>query len=438
MEWSSIGRSVVLPCGVRLKNRLCKAATSEHLGEPRQNDVTPELVRLYERWGDGGAGLIITGNVIVSRGALEAPRNVVLDERTEMDGVRAWARACRRGGAVAIVQLSHAGRQSPVAASWARPVAPSAVALRLPGVGLPLHRAPREMRIEDVRRVVRSFALAARLAVEAGFDGVQIHAAHGYLLSQFLSPRGNTRTDAYGGDDAKRLAALLEVVAAVRAAVGDRRVVGLKLNASDFEDGGFDEHGCAKALAALDATRCLDLVELSAGTYAGGVACMGDPADFGLRRSFLDLATDLRDRSCPTLRLVVTGGLSTRESAARAADRDFLVGIARPMCLDPNLPLRWLRHEEEDEARIAENLPKIPRIWRRLFVPGLRFGWSLRQLGRLARDLPPAPLWHAPYLLFVLPRHLLFEPARLSVRNAAIIFFGVVTAPTVVLLLKSN
>lgn len=411
-----LGASYELPVsGISLQNRICKAATSEHLGCPRRNEVTPELVRLYERWGRGGAGLIITGNVMVQRNALEAPRNVVLDEGTSLKKVAAWALAAKSGGGRAIVQLSHPGRQSPLSASWARPAAPSSRRLKLAGVGVQLHRLAREMTADEVEATVQAFGNASRLAVLSGFDGVQIHAAHGYLLSQFLSPVGNSRSDRYGGDPESRRRAVLAAVRAARISVGPRKIVAAKVNWSDFEDGGFDVAGCAALLRDLEGV--VDFVELSAGTYSGGMACMGDPRDFNTPRPIADLAADLA--TIVTFPLVITGGIHSPDVAENLARRGFLIGVARPLCVDPDLPGAWLAASQckPPGPELPASARAAPTALRRILLPGLRYGWYQRQLWRIATGLPPAQLWHTPYLLFYLPRALLFEPARLSSQN---------------------
>ena len=226
---------LALRCGRTLNNRLCKVATSEHLGDARTNDATPLLTALYGRWAAGGWGLVITGNVMVDRRALEAPRNVVFDGATDTKQVSHWARSAKSGGALVLVQLSHPGRQSPVAASWRRPRSCSSRSFRLGGVGPQLHRTPVTMTTQEVDDLIKAFGRAARIAVRSGFDGVQVHAAHGYLLSQFLGA-SNDRNDAYGS----RTRVLVDVCRACRAAIGPNGVLSVKVNASDF-DGAHDD-----------------------------------------------------------------------------------------------------------------------------------------------------------------------------------------------------
>lgn len=397
---------------VELPNSICKVATSEHLGCPVRNDVTPALVRLYRRWGQGGSGMIITGNVMVQRHALEAPRNVVVDRSTNMESLEEWARATKMCGSVAVVQLSHPGRQSPISASLERPLAPSESTLMLSGVGVQLHRRPRAMTSDEIDAVCDAFGEAAGLCARAGFDGCQVHAAHGYLLSQFLSPVGNLRRDAYGGREG-RLKPLLTAVKRARTAMGAGKIVAAKLNASDFERGGFDVAECERVLRALEGL--VDFVEISAGgTYAAGMACLGDDEDFASSCSkvaFLDVVEKLAKKT--SYPLVATGNVTTAEKALDALSRGLLVGVGRLACVEPDFCKKWIAGQQVVVRKPWTSARGVPsKSLRRMLVPGLRYGWYQRQLARLAAGKESADLWHAPYLLFILPRALFFEPAR--------------------------
>ena len=235
-----LGSPLTLPCGAILPNRLCKAAMTEGLspdGRPTEGHI-----QLYRMWAKSTAGLLITGNVQVDRHHLERPGNVVLQNGNAPPDARAvfeqWADAARSGGGKVWMQLSHAGRQTPALVN-PHPYAPSAVPLAIPGrFGSPL-----QMPESLIKHLVGSFARASAVAQAYGFDGVQVHAAHGYLLSSFLSPRTNLRTDAWGGSLDRRARLLLEIVGAVRAEVGPNFPVSVKLNSADFQRGGFTE-GC--------------------------------------------------------------------------------------------------------------------------------------------------------------------------------------------------
>ncbi|KAJ1451377.1 hypothetical protein M885DRAFT_529858 [Pelagophyceae sp. CCMP2097] len=447
---AELGDCVRLRCGVVLPNRIVKAATSEHLGHPRSNDPTAELYNLYQTWSESGCGTIITGNIMVDRRRLEAPRNVVIDSYTDLRALEAWAaRAHGRGvgassGAPAIVvlvQLGHPGRQSPVSVSWARPVAPSSVGLALAGVGVQLHRSPRELEKDEVEDVISRFAASAKLVCEAGFEGVQVHGAHGYLLSSFLSKATNHRKDAFGGTSSKRREMLLRVCRACRAAIGPSKVLSVKINATDFGEPGdsFEPHDCAEVLEALAHDACaVDFVEVTGGTYANGMACLGDVADFAEgapRREglFVPLAMQLRralrsgghgdaQNGDIGVRLMVTGGFMTRNGASTAIcegdDAPDLVGVARLLCVDAEAVRAWVAKGEggAPPPEKAGHAPAAPRRLvrlRRTLIPGLNYGWHTRQLKRLSRGLAPKmDMSHFPFVFFDLPRALLFEPAR--------------------------
>ena len=388
---------------------LCKAATSEHLGDARRNDPTVGLIRLYERWGKGGYDVIITGNVMVDREALEAPRNVVLDAETDGTLLKKWATAAKGGGAIVLVQLSHPGRQSPLAASWARPVAPGGTGLKLSGVGIQLHRTPRVM--TDPLPIVAAFQRAAQRAKDAGFDGVQIHAAHGYLLSQWLGTRKI---------QGARL--LVRIVDAVKR---DNFILSVKLNVADHGTGLVDETDCLRVLDLLDDHGAVDLVELSdGGTYATGMRCLGDDVDFPESPMIRVLDRFLR-RKPRRIRLIVTGDLLTGGAADALLNRfpSLIIGVARAACVDPDIGHHWRQSRRSPPPHVLPRPPPflwqttsllLPTALRRLFIPGLRFGWYQRQLWRLAAGSDPLPTQgHLAYLFFVLPRALLFEPSRL-------------------------
>eukprot|EP00439_Symbiodinium_sp_Y106_P032990 s1634_g3.t4 len=416
---------LTLPCGVCLPNRLAKAATSEHLGNPRTGEPTKELIELYRRWATGGAGLIITGNVMVDSAYLEGPCNVIASKEHptllwKEWGIVSTTPAAGSSAPVAIVQLSHPGRQCPLSVSWQRPAAPSEVSFKLPGVGLQLFRRPRALTEEEVRSLPSKFAAASKICVAAGFHGVQVHAAHGYLLSQlpgssavFLSPHTNRRSDEFGGPLRNRMRILLDIVAAVRMAIGPGKLLSVKVNCQDFRAGGFKESEALELLAEL-AKASVDLVEVSGGTYEH-MACMGQ-SDQDREGTFLDFAREVRQR-VPGLPVIATGGfrsLSFCSDAVTSGGCD-VVGLCRPLCLQPDLPHRWLHGEEVDASSYRVRL-RVP-FFKSLLIPGLNYFWHQRQLQRLGSEKPVEPI-QALVLLrllcFRLVRAYIFEPRRLS------------------------
>lgn len=255
-----IDRPLLLPCGITLANRLCKSAMTEGLASPAGR-ATPEHQRLYAAWAAGGAALHLTGNIMIDGRYLERAGNVVVEDDAGLAELRAWAATVHAQGSVLWGQISHPGRQCPRLVNL-HPLAPSPVQLDLVGN----FGQPRAMTEEQIRDVVARFGRTAGVLKKAGFDGVQVHSAHGYLLSQFLSPRTNQRADAWGGTLENRARLLLESVRAVRAAVGPEFPVSVKLNSSDFVKGGFGPEECLQVVRWLSEAG-IDLLEVSGGTY---------------------------------------------------------------------------------------------------------------------------------------------------------------------------
>jgi 2,4-dienoyl-CoA reductase-like NADH-dependent reductase (Old Yellow Enzyme family) len=341
---------LTLPCGVEIPNRLAKAAMTEGLAEVN-GEPNNDLARLYGIWSDGGAGLLISGNILIDGDHLERPGNVIIDcePRPEMlAALRDWSLAATRNGNQFWAQTSHAGRQTQKAVN-PTPKAPSSVKLGLPGgqFGQPV-----EMTQSDIDAVVEGFVRCARVVKSTGFTGVQVHAAHGYLISQFLSPRSNQRSDMYAGSLDNRARLLLDVVAQVRAEVGHDFPVAVKLNSADFQKGGFafeDSIQVAKWLQEAG----VDLIEISGGTYEQpkllGLEGIEEAepqkvAESTLMREayFVDFALAMQaEVSIP---LMVTGGfrqLKVMQDALDGGAAD-IIGLARPMCVDTDAPNQLL------------------------------------------------------------------------------------------------
>jgi 2,4-dienoyl-CoA reductase-like NADH-dependent reductase (Old Yellow Enzyme family) len=328
---TSLSDPLTLPCGATLPNRIAKAAMSEHLASSRQ-EPTRALNQLYERWSLGGTGLVITGNVMVDAQHLEAKTNVVIAGSPHLERFEAWAQAGTRGGNALFMQLNHPGRQTPRHVN-PTPMAPSAV----PPVNL-FRRAsafgqPRAMTEADIQQTIEAFARAAALAKRAGFTGVQVHGAHGYLVSQFLSPLTNRREDAWGGSLENRARFGRAVLSAIRAAVGPAFPVAIKLNSADFQRGGFTEDESIRVLHMLQADG-VDLVEISGGSYESRV--MLDKVN-EREAFFLDYAR--KARAAVDIPLMVTGGFRSRAVMEQALSSGALdvVGIARPFTHNPDL-----------------------------------------------------------------------------------------------------
>ena len=398
---------LTLPCGAVLPNRIAKAAMTEALGDLR-DDATPALERLYRRWSDGGAGLLISGHVMVDRRFLEQAGNVVLDDGTDETKLRAWVTAGTHGGNHFWAQLNHPGRQT-TRFHADRPVAPSAVTVPVRG----FFARPRALEEAEIGELIAAFARSAEVARRVGFTGVQVHAAHGYLISQFLSPRSNRRTDGWGGPLEHRARFLLEVVRAVRAAVGAGYPVAVKLNSSDFQRGGF-EHREAVEVARMLAAEGIDLLEISGGTYervafagqrraasGGRRGRAADPRAAATRAReayFLEYAQAIR-AATSGVPLMVSGGFRTPAFMAevlRAGEADVL-GIARPFCVEPEFPARLLAGSvgplPNPEARIRVGRgwagPHSPSADLRAYNAQAATAWFYRQIERLGAGEAP-------------------------------------------------
>jgi 2,4-dienoyl-CoA reductase-like NADH-dependent reductase (Old Yellow Enzyme family) len=337
---------LVLRSGGTLRNRIAKAAMEEGMAGGSQLP-DERLISLYSRWGSGGAGLLITGNVMVHAEALTGPGGVVLDERAALDPFSRWAEAGKAGGAAMWMQISHPGRQ--VQAGMPGVVwGPSPVAVEL-GRHSKRFGRPVAMTGEQISATVWRFATTAARAELAGFDGVEVHAAHGYLLSQFLSPLVNRRGDEWGGPLENRARLLLDVISAIRRAVSPSFTVAVKLNSADFQRGGFDVDDAAKVIGMLEPLG-VDLVELSGGSYESP-AMAGRSADArtgGREAYFLELAAELA-KSSP-LPLMLTGGITRRHTAEQVlASGIELVGMATAVAVTPDLPNRWRAGREASE-----------------------------------------------------------------------------------------
>ncbi|ONF72446.1 NADH:flavin oxidoreductase/NADH oxidase family protein [Amycolatopsis keratiniphila] len=346
---SPVFEPFTLPGGSTLPNRLVKAAMEENMASRGQLPGKP-LFELYRRWGEGGAGLLITGNVMVHAEALTGPAGVVLDADSPLEPFRRWASAAKSGGARVWMQINHPGRQVRAdmpGVAWG----PSAVRVDV-GKNSKRFAEPVEMSPRQIEETVARFAETARRAEEAGFDGVEIHAAHGYLLSQFLSPLANRREDRWGGGLGNRAAFLLDVVRAVRAVVAPGFAVAVKLNSADFQRGGFDADDAASVIAML-APLGVDLVELSGGSYESPAMTgqSGDDRTRAREAYFLSLAEQLvRTSSLP---LMLTGGVVRRRVAEEVlASGVELVGMGTALAVDPALPAKW-RHDGDAAVELA-------------------------------------------------------------------------------------
>ena len=378
-----LGSPLVLPSGASLGNRLAKAAMSEVLADPETNAPTDELIRVYERWARSGAGLLITGNVMVDPAGRGEPGNVVIVDDRHLAGLRRWAEAAQAHGARLWMQLNHAGRQAPKRLTR-QPVAPSAVPMKgMAG----MFAKPRALEDAEITAIVERFGVAAAVAKDAGFSGVQVHAAHGYLISQFLSSRTNLRDDAWGGDPVRRSRFLLEVVRAIRAAVGPAFPIGVKLNSADFQRGGFTIEESMDVARALEQAG-IDLLEVSGGNYespamTGSGELPQRASSRGREAYFLEYAR--RIRTVTKLPILLTGGMRSRAvmEEAIASGAVDVIGMARPMTHTPELPARLL------DGTLDAAPPVAIRSRIRFVDDAIQAMWFQQQIEELAHGREP-------------------------------------------------
>ena len=372
---------LALPCGVTLPNRIAKSALSEQLADTH-NRPTEELIRLYERWAAGGTGLLITGNVMVNE-ALEEPRNVVIQDDSDLALLTRWATVAQAQGSHCWVQISHPGRQT-IRTLSGSPVAPSAVRMKF-GRGV-LYAKPRALKDEEIESLIAAFARTASICKQAGFKGIQLHAAHGYLVSAFLSPMTNQRTDRWGGSFEGRVRFLVEILRATRRAVGPDYPIGVKLNSADFQRGGFTEEESLETLRVLE-REGVDLVEISGGSYENTVMMGSDVAvrESTKAREAYFLAYAEKARAVSKVPLLLTGGFRPLAGMQAALDDRAvdMVGLGRPLCVEPDLSKRLL-----DGTAAPVSIPP-KKVGVREFDAVLEVFWYTQQLHRMAKGKAP-------------------------------------------------
>ena len=380
-----------LPNGQVIANRIAKAAMEENMADQHQAP-SQALKQLYKTWADGEPGLLLTGNVMIDRRAMTGPGGVALENEQHLASFREWADVARAKGVHFWVQLSHPGRQT-MANLGQQALAPSAIALDMGGFSK-MFAKPKAMTEDDIQDVIKRFATSARLAEQAGFTGVQIHGAHGYLLSQFLSPLSNHRTDRWGGSLENRARLLLEVIRAVRASVSPSFSVSVKLNSADFQRGGFDETD-ARAVVEMLNTLPIDLLELSGGSYEAP-AMQGEARDgrtLSREAYFLDFAREMA--TVANMPLMVTGGIRRLPVVQQVLDSGIaMAGIATALTLEPQLLKQWREGRDLN--------PQLrPMEWKRKPLAALATLAVVRnQMRRLSRGRLPNPNI-APWLALV-------------------------------------
>ncbi len=417
-------KTISLPCGAVLSNRFAKAAMTEglagRLGVPGE-----ELCRLYEIWSDGGAGMLLSGNIMVDRHHLERPGNVVIDRLPDLEmrqALKRWASSATRKGNHFWAQISHAGRQTQKMVN-AKPKAPSAVKLALPGGQF---GEPVELNCGEIEDIISRFGICAAAVKEAGFTGVQVHAAHGYLLSQFLSPRSNRRTDEFGGALANRARPLLAIIEEIRSTVGPDYPISVKLNSADFQKGGFAFEDSLQVAKWLEAAS-VDLIEISGGTYEQpkllGIDGMEEeenqniPASTLMREAyFVDFAMAMRKEL--KIPLMVTGGFRQSIAMKQAIESGGadVIGLGRPMCVMTDAPNQLLNGIDE-LPRYESQLALFPKwlswltklkILRTVSSFAVQYWYygQIDSLGRTGKADPDLSVWAATKQTMVMQKKL--------------------------------
>ena len=391
-----IDTSLTLPCGVTIPNRIAKAAMTERLGNGK-NDVTEAHLHLYEHWAATGAGLLITGNVMIDNRHLESAGNVCI-HTSSRDMLSRWADAGKQYGSHLWMQISHAGRQTSKFNSF-HPEAPSAVRLKTLG----LFGTPKPLTEQGIEDLIGRYVESAVLAKETGFTGVQFHAAHGYLISQFLSPLTNQRHDRWGGTLENRSRLLREVIVRSRHRLGTEFPISVKLNSADFQRGGFDEQDALEVVRML-ADLGVDLLEISGGTYEHTAFLLeneevDDRRESTRRREayFIDFAERVREIS--EIPLMVTGGFRSYKFCTEVLKEGKIdmIGMARPFLTDLEKLNAFI------EGKVERLSDHVIRTGIPLFEGAAEGGLYARQIFRLAQGKAykhrMSPLWSAIYLV---------------------------------------
>ena len=336
---------VLLPCGKSIKNRICKAAMTERIARA-DNFANQKHLKLYRTWSEGEIGVLLTGNVQIDRNHLEGPANVCIEENTykeQLPFLKKWAEEGTRNNTHLWMQVSHAGRQTPGEINTS-PKAPSSVPLKIPGKKF---GKPKALTSTEIKEIIKKFTFVAKVARESGFTGVQIHSAHGYLLSEFLSPDINLRNDEWGGSIENRTRIHVEIIKSIRQELGSDFPISAKMNSADFQKGGLTPDEAVVAAKIIESAG-VDNIEVSGGTYEQPKLLGLDKVSVQPKRSeirknstiareayFLKYAEDIKKHT--TVPLMVTGGFRTKEGMEKAIKSRAceIIGVGRPLCANP-------------------------------------------------------------------------------------------------------
>lgn len=330
--------------GKTAPNRFLKGAMTERMSswDPENLEArgvpSKNLINLYRRWGEGGIGLILSGNIMIEYDHLEAAGNSIIPRKSEFSGERfeafkEMATEAKKHGSLFVGQVSHPGRQVE-SRIQKNPVSASDVQLEGNIMGMTFAK-PHAATDEDIANITEGFAHAAEYLEKAGYDGIELHGAHGYLLAQFLSPTTNHRTDKYGGSIENRARIIVEITDAIRKRVSSNFVVGIKLNSVEFQDKGFNPDEARQICKILEDNK-FDFVELSGGTYEK--LAFGHQRESTKKREgfFLEFAESIAPVLSKT-KTYITGGFKSVGAMVKALDIVDGVGLARPLAQEPHL-----------------------------------------------------------------------------------------------------
>ncbi|MGB1971612.1 MAG: NADH:flavin oxidoreductase/NADH oxidase family protein [Flavobacteriaceae bacterium] len=381
----TISSTFTLPNGSILKNRIAKSAMSENIGT-YANAPTETLIKAYAVWAKGNPGLLVTGNIMIDSRALGEPKNVVVEDYKHFDALKKWAKTVEGTGVHLWPQLNHPGRQA-FASINKDIVAPSAIPLKLGGASR-LFKTATPLTEQAIMEIIQRFGNSARIMKEAGFTGCQIHGAHGYLVSQFLSPISNTRTDQWGGSLENRMRFALEVYREIRRQVGSKYPVGIKINSADFQRGGFTEEESLEVVQVLS-QEGIDLIEISGGTYEKPAMVKGNRKQSTIEREAYFLDYIEKARQIIDSPLMLTGGfrsVSVMEEALSSKKLD-VIGLGRPFCLYPELAQNIF---DKTTDRFEAPVPRIGIAFLDR-LGGVELPWYELQIRRLGQGKKPKP-----------------------------------------------
>ena len=381
----NIATPFTLPNGSVLKNRIAKSAMSENFGT-RNHAPSKGLINAYRVWAKGNPGLLITGNVMVDSMALGEARNVVVEDYKHFELLKEWAKSVEGTGVHLWPQINHPGRQA-FAAINRKTVGPSAISLNI-GSASKMFKIPTALTEEAIWDIIKRFGTTAKIMKEAGFTGCQIHGAHGYLVSQFLSSNSNIRKDQWGGSLNNRARFVLEVYREIRCQVGSGYPIGIKINSADFQRGGFTEEESVEVIRLLE-NEGIDLIEISGGTYERPAMIKGDRKKSTISREAYFLDYIEKARKLIKTPLLLTGGFRTVSVMEKALENDSLdiVGLARPFCLYPYLANQIF---DGSVKRFDTPTPKIGIMFLDK-LGGVELPWYELQIQRIGKGKSPKP-----------------------------------------------